>query len=81
VDKFKERAKTNSRITRSVVPVHPEMVVLKNVRRSVDIMQGKLYCWHHALAYACLVVPKGCWKEPGKEDVMLMVSVSVWMYF
>ena len=35
----------------SVVPMHAEMVVRKDIGRSVDIMQGQPHCGHHSLTW------------------------------
>ena len=61
--------------------MHSKVMVLQDVWGPVDIMQCQFYCGHDTLPDSCLVVSQGCWEEPSEEDIMLVVSVSIWMNF
>ena len=72
--------------------MHPQMVVGKDIGRSVDIMEGQPHCGHHTLAwrassssrswssssptYARLGVTRGCGEESSNVDVVLVMAMS-----
>ena len=59
--------------------MHSKVMISKDVWRPVDIMQSELNCRHDTLANASFVVAQRCRKESGKEDIMLVMPVPVWM--